>query len=201
VGLGLGAGGNAPDFALVGVPFAERNERFDRDLRALVAILRGEDESYARDAAIARIRAEGLPLLTTAMSKTAVRRAAQLGLDIMGSSLLGVEQTRLLVDDYRLNGGTGRHVMILRAWLGEPPRSLMERQLQEYGASAASDGLIAGDDPVELARRISTTLERSHADAVNIRVHVAGLEPERAREQIANLGREVVPLVRKQWSA
>jgi hypothetical protein len=32
-----------------------------------------------------------------------------------------------------------------------------------------------------------------------VRVHVAGLAPEVAREQIASVGRDVLPMVRRQW--
>jgi hypothetical protein len=42
-------------------------------------------------------------------------------------------------------------------------------------------------------------LRATSADALNVRVHVAGLAPEAAREQIEAVGREVVPRVRAEW--
>jgi hypothetical protein len=44
-------------------------------------------------------------------------------------------------------------------------------------------------------------LRATRADAVNVRVHVAGLTPAVAREQIEAVGREVVPRLRAEWSS
>ena len=48
VGVGFGSGGNEADFRVVGVPFEERNERFDRSLRDIVGLLRGSDDPDSR---------------------------------------------------------------------------------------------------------------------------------------------------------
>jgi alkanesulfonate monooxygenase SsuD/methylene tetrahydromethanopterin reductase-like flavin-dependent oxidoreductase (luciferase family) len=124
VGAGFGSGGNAPDFAAMGVPYDERGDRFVRSMREVVGILR-DDRAHAlhADRAIARARVARLPLLSAAMSTTAVRRAAALGLGIIGSSLLADDEVARLEHAYRAAGGAGAHVVILRVWLGEPPRA------------------------------------------------------------------------------
>ena len=208
VGVGFGSGGNEPDFRIVGVPFAERNERFDRSLRDAVAMLRGADDrgTAPGDRAIARARRVGIPLVSAAMSATAVRRAADLGLGIIGSSLLGESQTRRLVDRYRASGGTGPHIVIVRVWLGSPPWELVDRQLGEYRhasgstlSGAAEEGLIHSDDAADIAARVTQRLRSTAADALNVRVHVAGLEPSAAREQIQAFAAEVLPRLRAEW--
>ena len=208
VGVGFGSGGNESDFRVVGVPFEERNARFDRSLRDIVALLRGTDKRDAAvgDPAIARARRERIPLVSAAMSTKAVRRAAELGIGMIGSSLLGEQRTRELTERFRSEGGTGPHIAIVRVWLGEPPWSLVDRQLGEYrhaGGSALSaapeEGLIYGDDVEEIARRVAQRLVFTRADALNVRVHVAGLDPAVAREQIEAFGVEVLPRLRKDW--
>jgi hypothetical protein len=140
------------------------------------------------------------------MSRRAARRAAGLRLGIIGSSLLAAADVRALADDYRAAGGAGPHVVILRVWLGDPPRELVERQLAEYRHASArllpspsTNGLIGGTDPVEIAERVTAVLETACGDALNVRVHVAGLDPAQAREQIAAVASDVVPLVRARW--
>ena len=205
VGVGFGSGGNEADFRVVGVPFEERNERFDRSLRDIVAMLRGNDDAQT-DPAIVRARRVGIPLVSAAMSTHAVRRAAELGIGIIGSSLLGEERTRALADRFHARGGTGPHIVIVRVWLGTPPWALIDRQLGEYrhasgGAvsTATEEGLIHSDDAADIASRVVQRLRATSADALNVRVHIAGLDPAVAREQIEVIGRDVLPTVRAEW--
>jgi alkanesulfonate monooxygenase SsuD/methylene tetrahydromethanopterin reductase-like flavin-dependent oxidoreductase (luciferase family) len=206
VGVGFGSGGNEADFRVVGVPFEERNVRFDRALRDIVAILHGSAEPVPGDPAILRARRVGIPLLSAAMSTNAVRRAAELGIGIIGSSLLDENRTAELVDRFRASGGTGPHVVIVRVWLGTPPWELIDRQLGEYRhasggtvSTATEEGLIHGDDPADIASRVVQRLRATRADALNVRVHVAGLAPAVAREQIVAFGRDVLPRLRAEW--
>ena len=205
VGVGFGSGGNEADFRVVGVPFDERNERFDRSLRDIVAMLRGNDDAQT-DPAIVRARRVGIPLVSAAMSTHAVRRAAELGIGIIGSSLLGEERTRALADRFHASGGTGPHIVIVRVWLGTPPWALIDRQLGEYrhasgGAvsTATEEGLIHSDDAADIASRMVQRLRATRADALNVRVHIAGLDPAVAREQIEAIARDVLPHVRSEW--
>jgi alkanesulfonate monooxygenase SsuD/methylene tetrahydromethanopterin reductase-like flavin-dependent oxidoreductase (luciferase family) len=207
VGVGFGSGGNEADFRVVGVPFEERNERFDRSLRDIVGLLRGDDEPAPGDPAILRARRVGIPLLSAAMSTKAVRRAAELGIGIIGSSLLDENRTRALVDRFRASGGAGPHVVIVRVWLGTPPWDLIDRQLGEYRhasggslSTATEEGLIHSDDASDIASSVVQRLRATRADALNVRVHVAGLSPAAAREQIGTFGREVLPPLRAEWA-
>lgn len=211
VAAGFGSGGNESDFAAMGVPFDERAVRFDIALRAVVEILRpGPTPSrLGGDRAIARVRERGLPLLSAVMSAAAARRAAQLGLGLIGSSLLDDTSTRRHVDVFHASGGTGPHVVIVRVWLGDPPWQLIGRQLAEYRhapdatttatAGADTDTLLHDTDPAALATRLVERLRATKADAVNVRVHVAGLDPVVARDQLTLIGTEVVPIVRRTW--
>jgi alkanesulfonate monooxygenase SsuD/methylene tetrahydromethanopterin reductase-like flavin-dependent oxidoreductase (luciferase family) len=193
---------------LVDVPFDERARLFDHHLRALVRILRGSEPGpHAGDPAVDRARRTGIPLVSAAMSRGAVRRAAELGIGIIGSSLLTVERAVEHVREYRRAGGSEPNVMIVRVWVGEPPIELMEQQFAEYrnasGGTApvgrAAEGLLFGDAS-DVASQLLTAVTAGEADALNIRVHIAGLAPERAREQIEIVGREVLPPVRARWA-
>ena len=219
VGVGFASGGNEADFRIVGVPFDERNARFDRALRDIVAMLRGSDgpdaltadaavsaDAPTTDPAIARARRVGIPVVSAAMSMNAARRAADLGIGIIGSSLLGEQRTRELADRFHASGGTGPHIVIVRVWLGSPPWELVERQLGEYRhasggtlSTATGEGLIHGDDAADIASRVAQRLRSTSGDALNVRVHIAGLAPAVAREQIEALGVEVLPRLRAEW--
>lgn len=206
VGIGFGSGGNEADFALVGVPYVERASRFDRELRRVVAILRCR-EGYGEDLAVRDARA--VPVVSAAMSATAARRAAELGIGIIGSSLLDVDRTVALVEAYRRAGGTEPHVVIVRVWLGDPPEALMRKALEHYRDASSeanvrggiADVLLSDDDPAALAESVASHAARCRADSLNLRIHVAGLDPLAAREQIEAIGTEVVPRVRARWSA
>jgi hypothetical protein len=90
--------------------------------------------------------------------------------------------------------------------LGEPPWQLVERQLGEYRhaaggtlTTATEEGLIHGTDGAAIAARIADRLRATRADALNLRVHIAGLDPSAAREQISAVGAEVLPRLRAEW--
>jgi alkanesulfonate monooxygenase SsuD/methylene tetrahydromethanopterin reductase-like flavin-dependent oxidoreductase (luciferase family) len=208
VGVGFGSGGNQADFDYVGVPFDERARRFDENLRIVVGLLRGDRRGEGTaDPAIERARREDIPLVSAAMSRTAVRRAAELGLGIIGSSLLSTARTRSNVEEYQHAGGLGPHVVICRAWLGDPPLDLMELQFAEYAHASgdrrvapAAEGLLVSTDAGDLAAQLVAAATDTAADALNVRVHIAGLDPKVAREQIDIIGREVLPAVRAAWS-
>ena len=50
----------------------------------------------------------------------------------------------------------------------------------------------------DVADGLADAARRAGADAVNVRVHVPGVTPDAAREQIARLGAEVVPALREE---
>jgi hypothetical protein len=95
-------------------------------------------------------------------------------------------------------------VLVRRAWVGEPPRSNFDDQLDVYRdySSAAAQATWGQQEMVDatgaddVVAGLVDSLERSGCDALNLRVHVPGVGPEAAREQIVRLGREVVDPLR-----
>jgi hypothetical protein len=58
------------------------------------------------------------------------------------------------------------------------------------------DELVGGTDAESVATGLLDVAERAGLDALNIRLHVPGVAPDAVREQIEQLGDEVVPQVR-----
>jgi hypothetical protein len=95
-------------------------------------------------------------------------------------------------------------VLVRRCWLGQPPRADVDRQLDVYrsyapGAAPAHwgrDEMAQSTDPDAVVEQLVVASRAAGADALNLRVHVPGVEPAAAREQIERLGSEVVPRVR-----
>jgi hypothetical protein len=179
--------------------------RFKRDLPRLTAMLRGEDlGQLADDRALRACGPAPVTVVSTAMSTAAVRRAAAAGAGILYDGASDVDRLRGLSDAYDAAGGTAPKVLIRRVWLGAPPSDAFDRQVdiyREYSPAAAQEhwrdnGWLCRDDPAELADDLRRALAASGADALNVRVHVPGVAPDAAREQIARLGDEVLPHLR-----
>lgn len=205
VGVGVAAGALAADFAIADQSMDALTQRFVTQLTELAGILSGADLAELRDDPAVRACAERpIPLVSAAMGITAARRAARLGIGLLFDSLSTPERNRELVDAYRDDGGAAACIAIRRVWIGAPPRDEVEQQVEryrQYSSSAAqarwgSDELIAADDPRAVADQLVETLARAGADAVNLRVHVPGVSPAAAREQIVRLGEEVVAPLR-----
>jgi alkanesulfonate monooxygenase SsuD/methylene tetrahydromethanopterin reductase-like flavin-dependent oxidoreductase (luciferase family) len=203
VGVGVAAGALPVDFEIMGVPMDDLTARFTASLEALVRVLDGSDPGVlADDPAIKACAEQPVPVVSAAMGTTAVRRAARLGIGILFDSLSTPERCRELADAYRAAGGTGSCVLIRRAWVGEPPGERVERQLDVYrsyaapGAQAHWEGeqLVGALDAREVADGLADVARRAGADAVNLRVHVPGVSPGAAREQIGLLADVVQPL-------
>jgi len=203
VGVGVAAGALPVDFEVMGVSMDDLTAHFTASLEALVRVLDGSDPGVlADDPAIKACAEQPIPLVSAAMGVTAVRRAARLGIGILFDSLSTPERCRELSDAYRAAGGTGACVLIRRAWVGEPPGERVERQLDVYrsyaaaGAQAHWEGeqLVAALDAREVADGLADVARRAGADAVNLRVHVPGVPPDAAREQIGRLADVIGPL-------
>jgi alkanesulfonate monooxygenase SsuD/methylene tetrahydromethanopterin reductase-like flavin-dependent oxidoreductase (luciferase family) len=204
VGLGVAAGALAVDFEIMDVPMDGLTERFAAGLELVATALRGEaDEPLVADLAIARCVDDPIAVLSAAASVTAARRAARLGVGLLFDSLVTPARARELVDAYHDAGGSRSCVLVRRAWLGDPPRADVDRQLDVYrgyapGAAPAhwgADEMVVSADPAAVARGLFDARARAGADALNLRVHVPGVTVEAAREQIARLGEEVLPLL------
>jgi len=143
-------------------------------------------------------------VLSAAASVTAARRAAAAGVGLLFDSLVTPERVRALVDAYREAGGAGSCVLVRRAWLGEPPRAEVDRQIgvyRDYAPAAApahwgADEMVVASSASEVAERLATVQRAAGADALNLRVQVPGVGVDAARAQIARLGDEVLPLLR-----
>lgn len=205
VALGLAAGALASDFEVMDLDMHDLTARFTQTLTFVARALRGEiDGVLAGDPAIARCRRDPVPVVSAAASATAARRAAQLGAGILLDSLSTVQRCRALTDAYRAAAGAQTCVLVRRIWIGAPPRTRFDDQVDVYrgyaGAAQANwgdDELLTAEDPSALVARIVAVWRDTGADALNVRVHVPGVDAASVREQIVRLGTDVLPAVRK----
>jgi alkanesulfonate monooxygenase SsuD/methylene tetrahydromethanopterin reductase-like flavin-dependent oxidoreductase (luciferase family) len=209
VGVGVAAGALEDDFEIMGVPMDGRAARFSNALEELVGALSGSDPgALAGDAAVKNCAEHPVPVVSAAMSLTAVRRAARNGVGLLFDSLSTPDRCRELSDAYRAAGGTGPCILIRRAWVGEPPREGVARQLDVYRGYAPrasqthweGEQLVAAASTRDVAAGLADAAHRAGADVVNIRIHVPGVTPDVAREQIIRLGDDVVPALREELS-
>jgi alkanesulfonate monooxygenase SsuD/methylene tetrahydromethanopterin reductase-like flavin-dependent oxidoreductase (luciferase family) len=205
VGLGVAAGALPIDFELMEQSMDELAKRFSEALEHVARGLQGVGSAVDADPAVARCAYEPVPLLSAAASATAARRAAQVGAGLLFDSLVTPERARTLVTTYREAGGRAPCVLIRRAWIGDPPRADVDRQVDVYRSYApanapahwGTDEMITGASGADVARRLVDVARAADVDALNLRVHVPGVSPEHAREQIARLGDEVVPVLKE----
>jgi alkanesulfonate monooxygenase SsuD/methylene tetrahydromethanopterin reductase-like flavin-dependent oxidoreductase (luciferase family) len=202
-GVGVAAGALPVDFEIMGVSMDGLTARFTAALETLARILDGSDPgALADDPAIKACAAQPIPVVSAAMGVTAVHRAARLGIGILFDSLSTPERCRELSDAYRAAGGAGPCILIRRAWVGDPPGERVERQLDVYRSYAApgaqqhweGEQLVGAPDAGAVADGLADVARRAGANAVNVRVHVPGVAPDAAREQIGLLGGVVGPL-------
>ena len=206
VGVGLAAGALKEDFEVMGLTTDGLAARFAPALEEVAGLLGGGAAGLlADDPAVAHCVEHPVPVVSAATSVTAARRAAHIGVGLVLDSLSTPERCRELTDAFREAGGGGPCIVIRRAWVGEPPRDRVERQLdvyRGYSAPAAQahwqgEQLVADDDPTAVADTLTDVLGRAGGDCLNLRVHVPGVDPNAARAQITRLGDEVVPRMRE----
>jgi alkanesulfonate monooxygenase SsuD/methylene tetrahydromethanopterin reductase-like flavin-dependent oxidoreductase (luciferase family) len=204
VGLGVAAGALPVDFDVMDVGMDDLASRFATALGSLAAFLRGDAGALAGDRAIADCAEHPIPLVSAAASTTAARRAATAGAGLLFDSLVTPARVRALVDAYRDAGGSAPCILVRRAWVGVPPRALVDDQVEVYRAYAPSaapahwgdDEMATGETGADVAAKLVDAVRAAGVDAVNLRVHVPGVRAADARDQIARIGDEVVPVVR-----
>ena len=205
VGVGLAAGSLQDDFDIMGLAKDDLTARFADGLAFVAGALGGTDAGLLNgDPAVAMCVAHPVPVLSAAMSAVAVRRAAGLGVGLLFDSLSTPQRIRALTDAYREAGGDRPCVLVRRVWVGAPPTAEVERQTDRYrsyaaaGAQAHWEGeqMVAGTDPVALGDELAAVAVQAGADALNVRIHVPGVAPATARDQIGALG-EVVGAARR----
>jgi alkanesulfonate monooxygenase SsuD/methylene tetrahydromethanopterin reductase-like flavin-dependent oxidoreductase (luciferase family) len=210
VGLGVASGALPADFDIMHVPMGDLAHRFTAAFEELAGILDGSNPgALAGDPAIAAAATTRIPVLSAAMGFTAARRAARLGVGLLFDSMSTPERCRELVDAYHEAGGTESCVIVRRAWVGEPPRHDFDEQLAVYRAYSSRTAqttwgeqeMVDATGAEDVVTGLLDALERSGCDALNLRIHVPGVAPEAAREQIALLGEEVVGRLRSEVAA
>jgi alkanesulfonate monooxygenase SsuD/methylene tetrahydromethanopterin reductase-like flavin-dependent oxidoreductase (luciferase family) len=206
VGLGVAAGALAVDFEVMDLSMDDLAARFGRALDTVTRALRGAvDGPLGADPAIVRCAARPVPVVSAAASTTAARRAAHAGAGLLFDSLVTPARARDLVGSYRAAGGNGTCVLIRRAWLGEPPMTDVDRQLDVYRSYAPANApshwganeMATATTADDVAKQLVDAMQTAVVDALNVRVHVPGVTVEAAREQIARIGDEVLPLVKE----
>jgi alkanesulfonate monooxygenase SsuD/methylene tetrahydromethanopterin reductase-like flavin-dependent oxidoreductase (luciferase family) len=212
VGLGVAAGALPVDFEVMGVPMDGLTPRFVEAFELVAGLLQGDAEgaiatALAGDPALAACAEAPVPMLSAAMGRTAVARAARLDAGILLDSLSATERCAELIAGYHDAGGQQSCCLIRRAWVGELPGEDFARQVdvyRSYSAGAAQEhwqeGEVAGAssaaDAGSVVAELVAAVRATGADALNLRVHVPGVGPQQAREQIARLGDEVLPALR-----
>jgi alkanesulfonate monooxygenase SsuD/methylene tetrahydromethanopterin reductase-like flavin-dependent oxidoreductase (luciferase family) len=207
VGAGFAAGALAVDFELAEVPFEEINQRFKVALPKIVSALRGVDPTpLGRDRAIIRCGEHPLEMVVAAQSKPAVRRAAALGAGVLYDSLQTNEVSKALSDAYDEAGGQGAKVLIRRVWIGDPPTAEIDAQMDHYRSYAPAQAiqnwgmdsqLVHGATGVEAAEKLALVMRESNCNAVNVRVHLKGLNAAQVNGQIDLHQSEFLPRLRE----
>ncbi|MAT03880.1 MAG: hypothetical protein CL424_02395 [Acidimicrobiaceae bacterium] len=205
VGASFAPGYHADDFTALDIPgFERRGGTYGSDLQRLTAILSGAgDEPLGRDHAIRWLAGRRIPMVGAAGSKRAATRAADAGIGLLMDSMARPDDLARVVADFEQAGGTGPRVVGRRVWVGDPPVHLFEAQLAAYRAKAeggswmqsvTTDALISGT-PEAIVAQLTTVAEAAKAAAFALRVHLPGLDPDLADEQIQLVG-GVVPALR-----
>lgn len=191
------------DFVACGVPFEDRNVRFRRSLDVIGRELSEPSEVFADDRVVRAAAAASIPMVVAAKGPLAVERAARLG---MGLSVPAHEPDELAAvhDHYVAAGGTGPRVLMRWAWLGDLPTEAVRRWDEEHahsidGGPRTNDSslrVVCAPDPAGLADQLVGEMTASKSTALSVRIHLPSVEPDLVAEQIAEIGREVVPKVR-----
>ena len=111
------------------------------------------------------------------------------------------ERLRELAKIYYDAGGPGPIVLIRRVWVGATTFERQEKQLGVYRSYAEnqvtqhwSSNQIVNGTADEIADRLAEAAHAVGADAINLRIHVPGVQPEEIMDQINGLGPMVTRL-------
>jgi len=184
--LGIAAG-NAPEEHALSESAEPPVDCFVRRLGTLSACLVRPDpeQPVTRDPAVSESAGQ-VPVVSAARSRTAVRRAARLGLGILHSPTSSPERLASLAEDYLAAGGQGRRVLIAGAWVGPSAPA---------GSDRAATWTVHGKAE-RVAEAISELIGACQADAVNLRLRMAGAGLNETNDQIEEFSADVLPAVR-----
>jgi alkanesulfonate monooxygenase SsuD/methylene tetrahydromethanopterin reductase-like flavin-dependent oxidoreductase (luciferase family) len=211
VGAGFASGSLEQDFAIAGVGLEEsKGPQFGAGLAALVEALHGKASGpITDDPAVASLTPGAIPLLSAAMSRAAVRRAASAGIGVLSDGVSTRERIAQLFDWYREEGGTGPAVLTRWIWIGSRQTERLDNERSRYQtytpttgqARWAADFDQVSGSPEEVADQLLEAVEQVGASALNLRVHNIGAQPGEVLEQIEALGGATLPRLRGQWPA
>jgi alkanesulfonate monooxygenase SsuD/methylene tetrahydromethanopterin reductase-like flavin-dependent oxidoreductase (luciferase family) len=202
VGLGVAAGSLESDFDIMELSKDGYLDRFLDGMGKVAAALRGQaDGKFADDPAIRRCREHPIPLLSASTSPRGCRHAAKVGAGLLFESLTALPRLKELAQLYRDAGGTGPIVLIRRVWVGASSFERQDKQVGVYrgyadtGAMAhwQGDQLVNGSAE-QIADRLAEAAALVGADAINLRIHVPGVQPAEIMDQIDALGPMVARL-------
>ena len=205
VGIGVGSGSLPLDFEAMDIDQSTAVDVFKRDLPRLVSMLAGRDLGVINgDRALRELTDRSIPVISTAMSSAAVRRAANAGAGIIFDGGSNPDRLRTLSDAYVEAGGQAPRILIRRVWLGSPPKAAFEAQFEVYQSYSPTEALshwrdngwICGDDAASLAAELAEAMRTTNSTCLNLRIHAPGIAADAAREQIAALGSKVLPRLR-----
>jgi alkanesulfonate monooxygenase SsuD/methylene tetrahydromethanopterin reductase-like flavin-dependent oxidoreductase (luciferase family) len=195
VGLGVAAGSLEDDFTIMGLTKDNLVARFAEGLNAVTAALSGRDAGVlAGDIAIKRCAEHPIPVISAAMSLTAVRRAAAAGAGLLFAGVSSNSHCREMADAYRAAGGGGPIVLVRRVAVGPGDQANHGRQVDLYRSYTsetaqskwAANQLTEGT-PEQIAESLIADMAATGSDSLNLRVHVPGVSPEAALGHIAGL--------------
>ena len=131
--------------------------------------------------------------------KFSVEHAARVGAGIIFPGGQDPDRHGRLTGLYRDSGGKGPVYGIRSMWVGTPPETdevLLERAAYaKAGTRITAERTLTGS-VAQLVESVSDWTRRSGIDAINIRLHVAGVAPEIVAEQITQVGAEILPVLR-----
>jgi alkanesulfonate monooxygenase SsuD/methylene tetrahydromethanopterin reductase-like flavin-dependent oxidoreductase (luciferase family) len=207
--LGVAAGSLEQDFTIAGSVLDDTLAgRFDAGLELVAAALAGRaDPPLAADQALSTLAPGAIPVVSAAMSRAAVRRAAGRGVGLLTDGLSRLERVRQLVDWYLEDGGTGPRVLTRWVWCGQPDRARIEAEAARYASYtpdrrqarfADDNGTISGSAH-QVAEGLLQAVAETGTTVLNLRVHAMGVTSPEVRDQIATIGAGVLPVVRAGW--
>jgi alkanesulfonate monooxygenase SsuD/methylene tetrahydromethanopterin reductase-like flavin-dependent oxidoreductase (luciferase family) len=207
VGLGVAAGALPLDFEAMEIARPEAVPLFKERLPRIVRMLQGRDlRELEQDRALRQCHETPIPVLSAASSIAAARRAAGCGAGILTEGMSPVSRLRQICDGYETAGGTEPKVIIRRVWIGTVRDELITRQKAVYDTYAANgrrfpeDQTVIASETDAMVDQLDFIWQSTGADAINLRVHLPGIAPAEARQQITVLAERVLPALRARRS-
>ncbi len=207
--LGVAPGSLEQDFTMAGSVLDDTLAgRFDAGLELVASALSGRAAPpLAGDQALSALGPGAIPVVSAAMSRAAVRRAARRRVGLLTDGLSRLERVRQLVDWYLEEGGDGPRVLTRWVWCGQPDPARIEAEAARYASYtpdrrrarfADDNGTISGSAE-QVAEGLLEAVAETGATVLNLRVHAMGVTGPEVLEQIATVGAGVLPAVRAGW--